>query len=119
MTDLPSGRDGKFRAIATDVHTGKPLEVALLDGGGHVIRRTLPEAGVDQLKADAALSRERYPRGYLHGHTQRHRVPHHAMPYALRAHLQQRLGPYAENKAKWKAVIVSEYPDLLLSGYRS
>jgi hypothetical protein len=41
------------------------------------------------------------------------------MPYALRAHLQQRLGPYAENKAKWKAVIVSEYPDLLLSGYRS
>ena len=119
MTDLPSGRDGVFRAVATDVHTGRPLEVALLDGGGHAIRRTLPEAGVEQLKADAALSRERYPRGYLSGNTQRHRVPHHTMPHALRLHLQQRLGPYEENKARWKAVIISEYPELLLSGYRS
>jgi len=108
MPDLPSGRDGVFRAIATDVHTGRAIEVALLDGGGHAIRRTLPEASVDQLKADAALSRERYPRGYLHG----------TMPWALRKHLEQRLGPYQENKARWKAVIVSEYPDLLLSGYR-
>jgi len=119
MMDLPSGRDGVFRAIATDVQTGRPLEVALLNGGGHAIRRTLPEAGVEQLKADAALSRERYQRGYLHGHTQRHRVPHHAMPYALRAHLEQRLGPYRENKARWKAVIASEYPDLLLSAYKT
>jgi hypothetical protein len=79
----------------------------------------MPEASVEQLKADAALSRERYPRGYVRGHTQRHRVPHHAMPWALRKHLEQRLGPYAENKERWKAVIVSEYPHLLLSGYRS
>jgi len=62
--DLPSGRDGVFRPVATDVHTGCPIEVALLDGGGHAIKRTLPEAGVEQLKRDAALSRERYPRGY-------------------------------------------------------
>ena len=117
--DLPSGRDGVLRAIATDVHTGRPLEVALLDGGGVTIRRTLPEAGVEQLRADAALSRERYPRGYLQGNTQRHRVPHHTMPYALRQHLEQRLGPYKENKTKWRAVIASEYPDLLLSAYRS
>ena len=117
--DLPSGRDGIFRAIATDIHTGRPLEVALLDGGGHAIRRTIAEAGVDRLKADAALSRERYPRGWLKGNTQKHRVPHHTMPYALRKHLEQRLGPYEENKARWKAVIVSEYPELLLSGYRS
>ena len=117
--DLPSGRDGVFRPIATDVHTGRPLEVALLDGGGHAIRRTMAEASVDQLKADAALSRERYPRGYLRGNTQKHRVPHHAMPYALRAHLTQRLGPYAENRERWKAVIVSEYPELLLSGYKT
>ena len=117
--DLPSGRDGVLRPIATDVHTGRPIEVALLDGGGITIRRTLPEAGVDQLKADAALSRERYPRGYLHGNTQRHRVPHHAMPYALRQHLELRLGPYKENRERWRAVIVSEFPELLLSGYRS
>lgn len=117
--DLPSGYDGRFRAIATDVHTGRPLEVALLDGGGIAIRRTLPEAGLEQLKRDNALMRERYPRGWLHGGTQRHRVPHHAMPYALRQHLEQRLGPYKENKARWKAVIAADYPELLLSGYKS
>ena len=41
------------------------------------------------------------------------------MPWALRKHLEQRLGPYEENKARWKAVIVSEYPELLLSGYKT
>jgi hypothetical protein len=46
-------------------------------------------------------------------------VPHHGLPWALKRHLTLRLGPYAENKAKWRAVIISEYPDLLLSGYRS
>jgi hypothetical protein len=117
--DLPSGRDGVFRPIATDVHTGRPLEVALLDGGGHAIRRVMPEAAVDRLKADAALSRERYPRGYAQGHTQRHRVPHHVMPYPLKQHLTLRLGPYEENRERWKAVIAAEYPDLLTSGYRS
>jgi len=79
----------------------------------------MPEAAVDRLKNEAALSRERHPRGYLRGNTQRHRVPHHAMPWALRKHLEQRLGPYEENKARWKAVIVSEYPELLLSGYKT
>lgn len=119
MSDqLSGGRDGRFRAIATDVHTRRPLEVALLSGGGYASRRTIPEAAVDQLKAEAAASREQYQRGFLLGHTQRHRVPHHTMPYALRQHLEQRLGPYAENKAKWKAVVASEYPYLLLSGYR-
>jgi hypothetical protein len=117
--DLPSGRDGVFRPIAVDVHTGRPIEVALLDGGGVTIRRTLPEAGVEQLKADAALSRERYKRGYLHGHTQRHRVPHHVMPYALKQALTLRLGPYEENRQRWRATIAAEYPDLLTSGYRS
>ena len=112
------GRDGKFRSIGVDVHTGRPLEIALLEGGGAASRRTLPEASVEQLKADCAQQRERHPRGFLLGNTQRHRVPLFATPHALRDHLERRLGPYKENPEKWKAVMASEFPDLLLSGYR-
>jgi hypothetical protein len=119
MTDLPSGRDGVFRSIGIDVHTGRRLEVALFPDGAAISRRTIPEAAVEQLKADAALSRERHPKGYLIGNTQRHRVPLFGMPHALKLHLEARLGPYAENKAKWRATIAAEYPALLLSGYRS
>jgi hypothetical protein len=116
---LPRGRDGKFCSIATDVHTGRPLEVAFVPGGGHATRRTIPEAAVEQIKRQAAASREVYARGFLLGNTQRHRVPHHTMPHALRQHLEQRLGPYRENKERWKAVVAAEYPELLMSGYRS
>lgn len=116
---LPSGRDGAFRPIATDVHTGRPLEVALLPGGGYASRRTIPERAVDQFLAENAALRDRFPRGYLLGDTQRHRVPQVRIPRPIYEQLERRFGPFRENRKRWLAAIQSEYPALFCSGYRS
>ena len=120
MSDnLPSGRDGRFRAIGVDSGTGRPLEVALMPGGGHASRRVIPEQAVDTFLAENARLRERFPRGYLLGDTQRHKVPLVRIPRPIAQQLERRFGPYRENRKRWLAAIASEYPHFFASGYRS
>jgi hypothetical protein len=69
--------------------------------------------------AENALLRERHPKGYLLGNTQRHKVPLVRIPQAIADQLHRRFGPYKENRKKWLAAIAADYPQFFTSGYRS